>query len=341
VRAPVALLIFNRPELTRRVFAAVAAARPSRLLVVADGPRSGREDDVRRCADARAVVDRVDWPCEVLTNFADRNMGCGMRVSRGLEWVFQQVDEAIVLEDDCLPDSSFFAYCDELLERYRDDQRIMHISGDQFISSDDVNPFSYSFSRYPLSWGWATWRRAFRHYDFGIRLWPELRETRWLMNVLGDETAVSHWRTIFDRTLSQPDQVNTWDFQWVFACWVQSGLSILPRANLVSNIGYGADATHTKNEADRRANLHRRELRVPLEHPNCIVPDATRDRLIFERVVASVPRRRLLDRTLGSVASRLPASVRRTLSEIKASWSSVRAGDAPAGRSRSRQAPPA
>lgn len=156
----IVFLIFNRPEETARTFAAIKAARPSTLLVVADGPRLDRAGEQELCARTRTVIDGVDWPCEVLRNFADANIGCGRRVSSGLDWAFSQVDEAVILEDDCLPDPSFFPYCDELLERYRTDERIMMVSGNNFQNGASRTWDSYYFSRLPHCWGWATWRRA-------------------------------------------------------------------------------------------------------------------------------------------------------------------------------------
>jgi hypothetical protein len=317
MRAPVAFIIFNRPDLTERVFTEIARARPAKLLVIADGPRPGYEGEADRCAAAREIIERIDWPCEVSKNYSERNLGCAHRVASGLEWVFEQVEEAVILEDDCLPHPAFFKYCDDLLEYYRDDERVMHISGDQFIHPTGTTPFSYSFSRYCLSWGWATWRRAFRYYDFQITSWPTLRERQWLSDILGDERAVNHWTTIFDLTFSDVERVNTWDFQWVFACWAQCGVSVLPEVNLVSNIGYRADATHTRDTADRRANVSSSDLLFPLRHPPCMVRDRERDALIFQEVVASGTRQGRVDRLRSKCAAALPKPLRKSLSALR------------------------
>ena len=184
---PVAFLIFNRPELTRKVFASIAQARPSKLLVVADGPREDVSDDEENCSEARATIDRIDWDCEVLTNYSSVNMGCRARISTGLEWVFKNVEEAIILEDDCIPHPTFFRFCKELLARYRDDQRVMMISGNNFQMGRKWTPCSYYFSRFFHCWGWATWRRAWKHYDIDMGLWPALEDGSWLLHVLGDK----------------------------------------------------------------------------------------------------------------------------------------------------------
>jgi hypothetical protein len=317
MRAPIVFLIFNRPDLTERVFAEIARARPRKLLVIADGPRPDHADDVEKCAAARRIIERVDWPCDVLKNYASENMGCARRPSSGLQWAFERVEEAVILEDDCLPNPSFFTYCDELLERYRDDERVMHISGDQFVQPPAHHAFSYSFSRYCLSWGWATWRRAFAHYDLHIARWPAVRSTPWLADILSDERAVAHWTAIFDRTFADLDDVNTWDYQWVFACWIQSGLSVLPPVNLVSNIGYRDDATHTKRAGDERANVPNGDLAFPLRHPDFVVRDREMDRLIFETVVLRGRSPRFLDRLRDRCAAALPRPVRRSLTALR------------------------
>ncbi len=185
---PVAFLIFNRPELTRKVFATIAQAKPSKLLVVADGPRADVPDDREKCSEARAIIGRIDWDCEVLTNYSSANMGCRARISTGLEWVFTNVEEAIILEDDCIPHPTFFRFCKELLTRYRDDQRVMMISGDNFQMGRNRTPYSYYFSRFFHCWGWATWRRAWRHYDIDMELWPSLRDGSWLLYVPGKQS---------------------------------------------------------------------------------------------------------------------------------------------------------
>lgn len=263
MQTPVAFLIFNRPDVTARVFAEIARARPAKLLVVADGARADRPGEREACERTRAVVGRVDWDCEVLTNFSEVNLGCRRRVASGITWVFEQVEEAIIVEDDCLPDPTFFRFCEELLARFREDERVMMLSGDNFQFGRRRTPYSYYFSRMVHVWGWASWRRAWRHYDVEMKLWRDLRDTPWLLDLLGDEEAAAFWRDIFDKTAAGHD---TWDFQWVFACWAQHGLSALPERNLVTNIGFGAGATHTHAET-RAANIPAEALEFPLRHP--------------------------------------------------------------------------
>ncbi|HWW75305.1 MAG TPA: hypothetical protein VNZ44_07915, partial [Pyrinomonadaceae bacterium] len=222
MRTPVALFIFNRPEATARVFAEVARARPPRLLVVADGPREGVAGEAERCAAARAAAGRVEWDCELLTNYSDVNLGCGRRVAGGLDWVFAATEEAVILEDDCVPHPTFFRFCDELLEKYRDDERVMHVGGSDFLLGARRARYSYRFSRYALVWGWASWRRAWRNYDAGLNLWPGLRGTDWLLDVHGDRAAAAYWARVLDDV--RAGRIDTWDYQWLFACWAAGGL---------------------------------------------------------------------------------------------------------------------
>ncbi|MCA2504064.1 MAG: glycosyltransferase family 2 protein [Microcystis sp. M54BS1] len=266
---PVAFLIFNRPDTTARVFEAIRQAKPPKLLVVADGPRADRADDIEKCKAARAIIEGVDWDCEVLTNYSDVNLGCKNRVSSGLDWVFHTVEEAIILEDDCLPHPSFFRFCQELLDYYRDDKRIMAISGDNFQLGRNRTEYSYYFSRYSHIWGWATWRRAWQYYDVKMKLWQEIRDGNWLESILGKTQAVKYWTKIFQTYYD--GKIDTWDYPWNFACWIQNGLTILPNVNLVSNIGFGEDATHTIGSKSRLANLGVQEMNFPLKCPPFLI----------------------------------------------------------------------
>jgi len=279
LRSPVALLIFNRPELTERIFQAIAEARPRTLYVVGDGPRPDRPDEADRCQRARRVVERINWPCELVTNYAQTNLGCKRRVASGLTWVFEQAPEAIVLEDDCLPHPTFFRYCDELLERYREDERVTAICGANFQQGPQRMIGSYYFSRYLHVWGWAGWRRAWRHYDVELLRWPALREGGWLKDLLDLQDEADYWTAIFDAV--HRGEIDTWDYQWLFASWVEGGLCILPRVNLISNLGFGSDATHTAT-ANPFAALPVREMHFPLEHPPFLIRDADCDRSTYE-----------------------------------------------------------
>ncbi|NDJ24622.1 glycosyltransferase family 2 protein [Nostoc sp. B(2019)] len=275
MRTPVVLIIFKRPNTTEKVFAAIRQAKPPKLFVIADGPRADRPGEAENCEATRAIIEQVDWNCEVLTNFSDVNLGCRLRVSSGLDWVFSQVEEAIILEDDCLPHPTFFPFCDELLDKYRDDNRIMVVAGNNFQYGRVRNQDSYYFSRYNHCWGWATWRRAWQHYDHEMKLWPKIRDEDWLRDILLELSAVKFWQNIFQYTYEK--KINSWAYAWTFSCWIQNGLSILPNVNLVSNIGYSLDATHTVNNYNNFANMPVVPIDFPLQHPLFIIRNSQAD----------------------------------------------------------------
>lgn len=272
---PVVFIIFNRPDATERVFDEIARARPPKLLVVGDGARANRPGEAEKVATCRAIIKKVDWPCEVLTNFSETNLGCKVRVSSGLDWVFERVPEAIILEDDCLPHPTFFRYCQELLERYRDDERIGMISGDNFQFGVKRGDSSYYFSRFNHIWGWASWRRAWNYYDVTMRHWPLFIQNNSIRNITSSKREQEYWLKTFQSVYS--GKIDTWDYQWTFALWSQGMKSVLPNSNLISNIGFGSDATHTIN-VDQNSNIPLNEIIFPLNHPVFNVIDIEADR---------------------------------------------------------------
>ena len=277
----VAFFIFNRPETTQRVFKAIAAAQPERLLVVADGARPDRPDEASLVARTRAIIDQVDWPCVVDMNFAVENLGCKPRVSSGLEWVFEKVEEAIILEDDCLPDPSFFDYCTRLLERYRDDDRVAAISGDNFQNEISRTDDSYYFSKYFHCWGWASWRRVIQQVDFEMESWPQFSQRDGLRNWADSEAELSYWQNLF--ALQHAGEINSWAYPFFYWCWENAGLTILPNVNLISNIGFDSEATHTTSTESDLANLPTFDI-GPLKHPSVVERHQVADEYTFENV---------------------------------------------------------
>lgn len=260
---PIVLIIFKRPHTTKQVFEVIRQIQPCQLFVIADGPNPQHPEEVEKCAAARAILEQVDWKCEVYKNYSDINLGCKQRVSTGLDWVFSQVEEAIILEDDCIPELSFFRFCQELLERYRHNERVFQITGENthgYRCSDS----SYYFSAYSFYWGWATWQRAWQYFDGTLKQWPELRESQWLEDYLGDRPASEYWSEIFDLTYNN---FNSWGWAWTFNCFVNKGLSVVPNHNVISNVGFGVDAAHTTWEVDEIANLPTQAIKFPLQHP--------------------------------------------------------------------------
>jgi hypothetical protein len=274
---PVLLLLYNRPDTSKVVLDAIRKARPDRLFVAADGPSVNREQDHRRCAEARALVESIDWDCDVKTLFRDENLGCQKAISSAISWFFEQVEEGIILEDDCLPSQSFFRFCGELLERYRYHDDVMVISGDNFQDGRSVTDNSYYFSRYPHGWGWATWRRAWQKYDAELQDWPSYRESDAFLKIGADSPAFkAYWSRNFERALS--GEVDSWAYIWTFSCWVHMGLTAIPNRNLVKNIGFGPDATHTKGANTKINAMVAEEIDFPLRHPPEIARHAGADR---------------------------------------------------------------
>jgi hypothetical protein len=264
-RPPVALFIFKRPDCTQRVLDAIRDAKPGRLYVVADGPRPGRADEAGLCQQVRTIVEQgIDWPCDVIRDYSPANLGCARRVSSGLDGVFAREETAIILEDDCIPDGSFFPYCIDLLERFRPDSRVGVIAGSNFQHNEVTDGMSYYFSRYPHCWGWATWRRAWRTYDHAMKAWPEAKQSGWLSRLFKNRREASYWERIFDDV--QAGLIDSWAYRWTFACWQNEMLTVLPAVNLVANIGFGPAATHThRSQLAGPGKVGR--LEFPLRHP--------------------------------------------------------------------------
>jgi hypothetical protein len=274
LNTPVAFIIFNRPDTTAAVFAEIARAKPPKLLVIADGARSDRSGEAEKCAATRRIIEGVNWDCEVIVNYSNKNLGCKNRVASGLDWVFEQVPEAIILEDDCLPDPSFFRFCEELLERYREDERISMISGANFQFGRKNSEYDYYFSRYNHIWGWASWRRVWQHYSREARIWPEFRDIGFIESVIKSKDERRFWTKAFQSVYD--GKIDTWDYQLVLALWGQGMVSVIPSVNLISNIGFGADATHTTG-ASMYASIPVKAISFPLRHPEIFLPDTKAD----------------------------------------------------------------
>ena len=275
---PILLLIFNRPDETRSVIDSLRVVKPPVLLVAADGPRT--IEDVASCNATRELVRTIDWPCQVLLNFSQANLGLRRRIESAITWALEVSGRVIVLEDDCVADPTFFDYCDTLLEYYADDKRIMAISGDNFQFGQSPVEHSYYFSKYPHCWGWATWKRAWQLYDTDMWLWPHLKAVSWLFDACGDPSEARYWTQVF--TATHAGQVDSWAYRWTYSCWVNSGFTILPRHNLVSNIGFGGAATHTQ-AASPLANMATAPLEFPLRHPPAMLRHIMADNFYARR----------------------------------------------------------
>ena len=266
MNAPVLLLIFNRPSLTMKVFEAVRAAKPPRLFIAADGPRLHMPREADMCFATRALVEAaVDWPCEIKTFYRSDNLGCQKAVGSAISWFFSEVEEGIVLEDDTFPDGSFFTFCETLLERHRGDEKVMHISGNNYQGKRVRGDGAYYASQFAHSWGWATWARAWKKYD------PEMSGFPQDWDDLSKSLNYSHaradwWKQSLQATIE--GKINTWDWQWHYTIMKDRGICLLPQVNLVQNIGVGWHATHTV----RHTNTTRTKARklMPCNAPSSL-----------------------------------------------------------------------
>ena len=244
---PILLLVFNRPKLTKIVLNRIREKRPKYLFIAADGPRKNQPEDAQKCSEVREIVDElIDWPCEVKTLYRDENLGCRNAVSSAINWFFQEVEMGIIIEDDVLPDLNFFHYAKNLLEIYKDDERIMMISGFNHFGKWNEKKQPYHFVFYGGVWGWATWRRAWKKYDIDMTAWSEPN----IKDIISGNLGIPQAYLIEDfETLSQcyKGLIDTWDYQWRFTRFYQNGLTIVPSQNLVKNIGFGKEATHTRD----------------------------------------------------------------------------------------------
>ncbi|HMJ63979.1 MAG TPA: glycosyltransferase family 2 protein, partial [Candidatus Binatia bacterium] len=230
LNAPVVLIVFNRPDLTIRVWETIRAAKPGRLFVIADGPRN--PDERAKCDETRRIIENVDWQCDLRRDYSENNLGCRNRIASGLDWVFSQVNDAIILEDDCVPSPTFFGFCTELLDHYRDNQRVMHVCGSNFIPRPPMTSYSYYFSKYANVWGWATWARAWRHMDLEMKRWQEFVKNG-SKAMFPDARERRHWIRKLNPFFTR-ERTDSWAYPWQFAVWASAGLCVAPVANLVS-----------------------------------------------------------------------------------------------------------
>ena len=273
LKTPILFLIFRRPDVTVKVFAEICKQQPTQLFIAADGGRTPEEH--LKCELTRqAVLEMIDWECEVKTLFRDNNLGCREAVSSAISWFFEYVEMGIILEEDCLPHQDFFPYCEELLERYKDDTRIMTISGDNFQDGIVRGDADYYFSTIMHCWGWATWKRSWDLYRKNLEGYNIFKANKVLEAYYNDEKIVSFWADNFELVLN--NKIDTWDYAIVYTLFCNNALSITPQRNLVSNIGFGEESTHCKNANSVNANILTADL-VLKTHPNFIYPDMEAD----------------------------------------------------------------
>ena len=279
LQTAVLFLVFNRPDTTAQVFEAIRKAQPPRLYVAADGPREGRDGEAERVARVREIATAVDWPCELKTLFRKKNLGCKYAVSGAITWFFEHEEQGIILEDDCLPHPDFFYFCDTLLEHYANDERVSVITGNNFQDGRKRGEASYYFSKYNHCWGWATWRRAWQYYQGDLPFWPEWSQSADWREKTPDRVERRYWSRIFERV--RAGQIDSWAYPWTASLWHDGGLTATPNVNLVSNIGFGPDSTHTAAADSPLAAMATSAL-GELRHPETVVQNTDADRYVFD-----------------------------------------------------------
>jgi len=280
LQTAVLFLVFNRPDTTEQVFNAIRQAKPPRLYVAADGPRSDRPNEAEQVEKVRRIATSVDWPCEVKILFQKENLGCKLAVVQAIDWFFTYEQQGIVLEDDCLPHADFFIYCETLLERYSTDERVWAITGDNFQNGRRRGEASYYFSRFNHAWGWASWRRAWSKRDMEMMFWPKWKQSSEWIDWLPDKFERKYWENNFDLVFR--NEIDTWDFQWTASVWFNRGLTVTPNVNLIRNIGFGKDATHTLiSKSNSDSNFMATEALGPIVYSTNVLSDVEADRYVF------------------------------------------------------------
>lgn len=284
---PISFHIFNRPETTRKVFKEIKRIKPCQLFITADGPRKHVVSDDDNCKKTRAIIDEIDWECEVFTNFSSVNKGSYQSTSEGITWVFKHVTKAIILEDDCVPHPSFFQFCHQLLNYYENDERIALISGNNFQLAGNKTPYSYYFSRYTHIWGWATWKRTWDKVDLTMQYWPEFRDMKGLNAIFSRKHEQQHWYQLY-QAMYEGKKGPHWDYQLSLSTYMNNSLTVLPNTNLISNIGFGEDAANCKKQSDFHS-LTTQAMNFPLHHPpfinRYVDADDFTERNIFSRSI--------------------------------------------------------
>lgn len=300
MKTAIVLIIFNRPSLTQKVFDEIKKAKPSQLFVISDGPRN--ENERTLVEGVRKIIKQVDWECNVYKKYSEVNLGCKISVSSGLDFVFSKVDRAIILEDDCVPDQSFFPYCEELLEKYQDKKEVVHITGTNLLINKKVSEHSYFFTKHVSVWGWATWKRAWKQYDVTMKDFSK-NNGKILSTVFSNKRAQNTMQKQMFAVYE--NKIDTWDYQWAWAVWKNDALAIMPQSNLISNIGFGKSATHTKFSG-KYDSMRRSSVDFPLSHPKSVQTNEDADQLLEQNL--------LLERILFDAGLQKIRSIARSIS---------------------------
>lgn len=284
MKTAILFLVFNRPDTTQRVFEIIKKVKPPRLYIAADGPRLNKQDEAQKCDDVKKIVQNIDWECKVYKLFREKNLGCGLAVSQAISWFFENEDEGIILEDDIIPHMDFFAYCEELLDKYRDSNEIGIISGRNHLFGKRMSDESYYFSSIPHIWGWATWRKVWQKYNYRVTQIDFSGLSDIMRQKEFSRKTINYWHYVYLQIKN--GRIDTWDYQLTLMCFYYNLLSITPNTNLVQNIGFDEDATHTVIADDKTRNYKGQSI-LPLIHPSEIVRNSNGDLIDNKRNVMS------------------------------------------------------
>ncbi len=320
LNTPILFMIFNRPEITQQVFREIKKAKPKQLFIAADGPKTNQPKEIKLCLETRKIKEEIDWSCEVKILFRDKNLGCKIAVSSAINWFFENVEQGIILEDDCLPSQSFFWFCEELLKKYKDNQKIMHIAGMTYVEkTNNTKNYSYHFARIGGIWGWATWRRAWKLYEPEMESFPQVKKERIFDDLfIGENKLKKIYLSWFNKAYKN---THTWDYQWTYTKIINNSINIMPAKNLVRNIGLGVTgATHTIEQSKRYSQMELNELKFPLIHPKFIVIDRKFNYANFKYTTKKTSRSVFIDyskRITYYISPILPKWLRKILKNIK------------------------
>lgn len=285
-QTPVLLITFNRPQSTQKVFDAIKKVKPKHLFIAADGPRDNYSEDDEKCTNTRSIIDQIDWVCNLKTLFRDKNRGCGLGPSEAITWFFQFVEEGIILEDDCLPSSDFFYFCEDLLSIYRKNEKIFFIGGNNFQHSKLVNSNSYYFSAgHHGTWGWATWRRVWNEFDYYLTTISYQDAKKIIKQLFQDHIQQEYWLDIYKEVKKDRFNESCWDYQFYFSGWKKEALAVIPNSNLVQNIGFNDDATHTKSSANLFSHRKINPMKFPIIYNNNVVQNKKADFLLHKNFI--------------------------------------------------------
>jgi hypothetical protein len=273
----VVVIIYNRPDHTRRLFEQIERVKPHRIFIIADGPKYNNSHDKKKCEECREIFNQVDWTEDIHKNFAASNMGLKARVSSGLDWVFTYTDQAIILEDDCIPSEDFFSYCSLALEEFKSNDEVSVITGDNFQNGIVRGDGSYYFSKYNHCWGWATWKRAWKLYDGNIEFWPDWKLSEDWSSMFQSNQEKKYWTEIFEKVYR--GELNSWAYPWTASVWKNGGLTVTPNVNLVENIGFDDQATNTFSK--RKKILSRAGKLKAFKPPSSIELNTIADDYVF------------------------------------------------------------